>query len=83
MLKEIRKARALTNKPFGVNIMLMSPYKEEIVETVCSEKVDFVTLGAEIRYLILKDLMVGIVKYQLCHNLRLALRVQNPVQMPL
>ena len=26
--KEIRKAKSLTDKPFGVNIMLMSPYVE-------------------------------------------------------
>ncbi|MZP31100.1 enoyl-[acyl-carrier-protein] reductase FabK [Heliobacterium undosum] len=44
--EEIRKARSLTDKPFGVNIMLMAPNKDEIVEVVCEEKVAFVTLGA-------------------------------------
>lgn len=44
--QEIRKARKLTDKPFGVNIMLMAPNKDEIVEVICREKPDFVTLGA-------------------------------------
>ena len=44
--QEIRKARELTDKPFGVNIMLMAPNKDEIVEVICREKPDFVTLGA-------------------------------------
>lgn len=43
---EIRKAKTLTNKPFGVNIMLMSPNKDDIVSVVCEEKVHFVTTGA-------------------------------------
>lgn len=45
-LKEIRKAKTLTDKPFGVNVMLMAPNKEEIVEVICQEKPAFVTLGA-------------------------------------
>jgi len=43
---EIRKAKALTDKPFGVNVMLMAQNAAEIVEIVCEEKVAFVTLGA-------------------------------------
>ena len=43
---EIRKAKALTDKPFGVNVMLMAPNASEIVNIVCEEKVAFVTLGA-------------------------------------
>lgn len=43
---EIRRCRELTDKPFGVNVMLMAPNKEEIVEVICQEKPDFVTLGA-------------------------------------
>ena len=43
---EIRKAKTLTNKPFGVNIVLMDRIKDEIVDVVCEEKVAFVTLGA-------------------------------------
>lgn len=43
---EIDKARSLTDKPFGVNIMLMSPYAGEIAELVTREKVRVVTTGA-------------------------------------
>ncbi|MCL2109786.1 MAG: DUF561 domain-containing protein, partial [Oscillospiraceae bacterium] len=44
--EEIRKARELTDKPFGVNIMLMSPNSEELAQVVIDEKVAFVTTGA-------------------------------------
>ncbi len=43
---EIRKAKELTNKPFGVNIMLMSPFTEEVARVVIEEKVRVVTTGA-------------------------------------
>ena len=44
--EEIRTAKSLTDKPFGVNIMLMSPFADEIAELVCEEKVAVVTTGA-------------------------------------
>ena len=44
--EEIRKAKTLTDKPFGVNVMLMAPNRDEIVTVICEEKVAFVTLGA-------------------------------------
>ena len=43
---EIRRCRTLTQKPFGVNVMLMAPNKDEIVDVICTEKPAFVTLGA-------------------------------------
>ena len=43
---EIRKLRELTDKPFGVNIMLLSPFAEDIVDIVCDERVPVVTTGA-------------------------------------
>lgn len=43
---EVRKAKSLTDKPFGVNVMLMAPNITEIIEMLCEEKVAFVTLGA-------------------------------------
>jgi len=43
---EIRKAKTLTNKPFGVNIMLLSPHASEIAHLVVEEKVPVVTTGA-------------------------------------
>lgn len=44
--KEIKKCRELTDKPFGVNVMLMSPYTPEVAEVVVEEKVPVVTTGA-------------------------------------
>ena len=44
--EEIRRCRTLTDRPFGVNVMLMAPNKDEIVEVICEEKPAFVTLGA-------------------------------------
>ena len=44
--EEIRAARSLTDKPIGVNIMLMSPFVDEIAQVVVEEKVDVVTTGA-------------------------------------
>ena len=43
---EIREAKKLTDKPFGVNIMLISPYAKEVAELVAEEKVPVVTTGA-------------------------------------
>ena len=43
---EIRKAKSLTDKPFGVNIMLLSPYADEIADVVVEENVAVVTTGA-------------------------------------
>lgn len=44
--EQIVKARTLTDKPFGVNLMLMSPFIEEAVSVVCEEGVKVVTTGA-------------------------------------
>lgn len=43
---QIKKIREKTDKPFGVNIMLMSPNAEDIVDIVCDERVPVVTTGA-------------------------------------
>ncbi len=43
---QIRKAKELTDKPFGVNIMLMSPNAEDLAQLVIDEKVPVVTTGA-------------------------------------
>lgn len=43
---EIRKAKKLTDKPFGVNIMLMSEHADEVAKLVCEEEVAVVTTGA-------------------------------------
>ncbi|MBQ7840927.1 MAG: enoyl-[Lachnospiraceae bacterium] len=44
--EEIRKAKALTDKPFGVNVMLMNPNAEEVAKVVIEEGVKVVTTGA-------------------------------------
>ncbi len=43
---EIRKVKEVTNNPFGVNIMLLSPYAEEIAKVIVEEGVKVVTTGA-------------------------------------
>ncbi len=44
--KEIRIAKSLTDKPFGLNIMLMSPHAAEIAQLAVEEKLAVVTTGA-------------------------------------
>ena len=43
---EIRKCRELTDKPFGVNVMLMSPFAEEVMQVIIEEKPAVVATGA-------------------------------------
>ncbi len=43
---EIRKLRTLTDKPFGVNVMLMSPHAAEVAQVVVEEGVPVLTTGA-------------------------------------
>lgn len=44
--EEIRKVKEMTDKPFGVNIMLLSPHAESIAKIVVEEGVAAVTTGA-------------------------------------
>lgn len=44
--EEIRKVKAVTDKPFGVNVMLMNPNAEEVAKIVIEEGVKVVTTGA-------------------------------------
>ena len=44
--QEIRRAKELTDKPFGVNLMLMSPYANDIAQIILEEGVKVVTTGA-------------------------------------
>lgn len=44
--QEIKIAKSLTDKPFGVNIMLMSPFADEVAAVAAEEKVAVVTTGA-------------------------------------
>lgn len=44
--EEVRKAKQLTNKPFGVNVMLLNPEAEAIAKMLVEEQVSVVTTGA-------------------------------------
>ena len=44
--EQIKEAKKLTDKPFGVNIMLMSPYADEVAKVVAEEGVKVVSTGA-------------------------------------
>ena len=44
--QEIRRLKEMTDKPYAVNVMLLSPFVEQIVEVICEEKVPIVTTGA-------------------------------------
>jgi enoyl-[acyl-carrier protein] reductase II len=43
---EIQKTKALTNKVFGVNIMLMSPFVKDVMQVVIDERIPVITTGA-------------------------------------
>ncbi len=44
--QEIRKAKKMTNKPFGVNLMLLTPHINELIEVTLEERVPVITTGA-------------------------------------
>ena len=44
--QEIDICRSLTKKPFGVNVMLMSPHVEDVAKLLAAEKVPVITTGA-------------------------------------
>lgn len=43
---QIRSAKELTDKPFGVNVMLRSPFVEDVMKVILEEKVALITTGA-------------------------------------
>lgn len=43
---QIHRAKELTDKPFGINIMLMSPNADDLAQLVIDEKIPFITTGA-------------------------------------
>lgn len=43
---EIRRCRTLTDRPFGVNLMLMHPCADELAQVIAQERVQVVTTGA-------------------------------------
>lgn len=52
---EIRACRELTDKPFGVNVMLMSPHAAEVARVIIEEKVPVVTTGAGLPGMYMKE----------------------------
>jgi len=44
--EEIKKVKKLTTKPYGANVMLLSPYVNEVIELLYEEKVPVITTGA-------------------------------------
>lgn len=44
--EEIQKCRSITDKPFGVNVMLMNPDSDNIAKVIADEKIEVVTTGA-------------------------------------
>ena len=44
--EQIKKAKSMTKKPFGVNVMLLSPFADDVMKVVVEEKVAVVTTGA-------------------------------------
>lgn len=76
--EQIRLAKTLTDKAFGVNVQLMAPNKEEIIDIICEEKVAFVTLGAGNPVPFFEKLkQAGVKIIPVVPNVKLALRVQE------
>lgn len=46
LVEQIRRAKSLTDRPFAVNIMLLSPFVDDIVDAVIEEGVEIVVTGA-------------------------------------
>ncbi len=46
VVEEIRKCKKMTDKPFAVNVMLLSPFADDIIDAVCEEGVKIITTGA-------------------------------------
>jgi len=76
--EQIRLAKSLTDKAFGVNVQLMANNKDEIINVICEEKIAFVTLGAGNPVPFFEKLdKFGIKKIPVVPNVKLAKRVQD------
>ena len=60
--EQIRKCRELTDKPFGVNIMLMSPFVKDVARVCVEEKPAVVTTGAGLPNAYMKDWLAAGIK---------------------
>lgn len=76
--EEIRAAKALTDKPFGVNLMLMAPNLDDLLAVIVEEKPAFVTLGAGNPVPFIEPLhKAGIKAIPVVPNVKLAKRVET------
>lgn len=76
--EQIDLARTLTDKPFGVNVVLQDKDKDEKVDLLCNEKVSFVTLGAGNPVPYIEKLKnAGIKVIPVVPNIKLAKRVED------
>jgi enoyl-[acyl-carrier protein] reductase II len=75
---EIRRIRTLTDQPFGVNIMLMSPHAKAIAQVVIDENVPVVTTGAGSPGIYLKAWKeAGIIVIPVVPSVALAVRMER------
>ena len=75
---EIRKCKSLTNKNFGVNIMLMSPFAADVAKVVVEEGVAVVTTGAGSPAKYMKEwLDAGIKVIPVVASVALAMRMEQ------
>ncbi|MDU5915618.1 MAG: nitronate monooxygenase [Negativicoccus succinicivorans] len=76
--EQIRKTKELTDHPFGVNLMLQAPNKDEVLEIICEEKVAFATIGAGNPVPYFEPLhRAGVKAIPVVPNVKLAKRVQE------
>ena len=76
--EEIRKTKELTDKPFGVNVMLLNPAAPEIAKVLVEEQVAVVTTGAGTPEPYMKDwLEAGIKVIPVVASVALAKRMQR------
>ena len=73
------KAKKLTDKPFGVNIMLLSPYAEEVAHVVVEEGIKVVTTGAGNpgKYMEMLESSRNQSRFRLLHRVALAKMMQK------
>lgn len=75
---EVQRIKALTDKPFGVNIAMTSPIAQEIVDIVCQEKVAMVTTGAGSPAPFMKQFKdAGVVVVPVVPSLKAALKMEE------
>lgn len=75
---QVRKVKELTDKPFGVNVMLMSPYAQDVIKVIIEEKVPVVTTGAGSPGKYIKDLKDANIKiFPVVPSVALAKRMER------